>query len=317
MAELERTLGTVSGLAEDLHDVAARDESLSLGHRTLLDQIVAVTRGTDPAREMLRERERERGAVDTFGYQVSVHGQLSSSLLASTYSHHERTLARRLHRIALEQTYAWFRDRATSPAWIVHVFGLLPCLPEPQCVERTYRRVLRAGSDDSLELLVMPFYGIGGAGTHYPRRDETGCPVYPENMREPKRILDRAVGALPGRQHTSGLAEADPGNHRKLQMLGFDGDWFDCHDVQGYLESLGITLDSSTRLLRYGAEPSRLDLDRFLQGNLIFPSNTAQCTSVLVTNSAELVPKTRILGRAPGFKKTDVDDALTACAVMD
>lgn len=246
-------MGRVSGLVDDLHDVAA-GESLSLAHRTLLDQI----------RVTARQESLEN--VDIFGYQVS--HLPTSSLFTSTYSHQERTLARRLHRIALEQTYAWFRDQSTSPAWMVHVFGLLPCMPRPDSVERTYQRVLRAGIDDSLELLVMPFYGIGGAGTHYPRRDAAGYPVYPENMREPNRILDQAVGAVLDEDTATAVdTRTRPGRQRQLQMLGFDGDWFDCHDVQGYLESLGITLDGTTRLLRRSeAETSRLDLEHFLGG---------------------------------------------------
>lgn len=260
VAELERTLGTVSGLVEDLHEVAAGEESLSLAHRTLLDQI-RVTARQGQIVDGPRRESRENMNVDVFGYQVS---HVQTSVFTSTYSHQERTLARRLHRISLEQTYAWFRDRSTSPAWIVRVFGLLPCLPQPDCVERTYQRVLRGGIDDSLEVLVMPFYGIGGAGTHYPRRDAAGSPVYPENMREPKRILNRAVGGMLGREYEDAASES--GRQRQLQRLGFDGDWFDCHDVQGYLESLGITLDGTSRLLRSGTETSRFDLEKFLTG---------------------------------------------------
>lgn len=150
------------------------------------------------------------------------------------------------------------------------MFGLLPCLPDKNAVQRNYRRVLQAGSGESLEVRVLPFYSIGGAGMHYPRRDANGRPVYPENTRRPNRILGRAVNAMFG-------GDVGGQKEQQLQMLDFVGEWFDCHDVQGYLEHLGIELDyilsatvpaPTVRLLESieWHEACTLDLERFLSG---------------------------------------------------
>ena len=275
----------MSALSDDLHDaVTNADLALSPAHRSLLDQIRTTVRdqGISSERRSSGRRSRrspsvhpESNLIGVFGYQVS-HSSLSTSpSTIYTYSYQESTFARRLHRFSLEQTFFWLTDPSSPPAWIVHVFGLLPCLPDKDSVQRNYRRVLQAGVDESLEVRVLPFYPIGGAGMHYPRKDADGQPVYPENTREPNRILERAVTAM------FGSDMGDIGEQRKrerqLQMLDLEGEWFDCHDVQGYLEHLGIGLGCASSAaeraptvqlmlseLMEEPETSALDVDRFL-----------------------------------------------------
>ena len=316
----------MSSLSDDLHDAVARAElALHPPHRALLDQIRTVIRGQGIASEGNSGRRRsptlqpERDLVDVFGYQVSHSGPFTNLSTIYTYSYQESTFARRLHRFCLEQTYSWLMDPSSPPAWIVHVFGLLPCLPDMDSVQRNYRRVLQAGVGEPLEVRVLPFYPIGGAGMHYPRKDADGQLVYPENTREPNRILGRAVNAMYGDDMS------DTGEQRKkerqLQMLDLEGDWFDCHDVQGYLEHLGIGLGCASSAAERAPtvqlmvpewmeepETSTLDVDRFLTcKSETNKSNTLY--SQLLTPSV-LVRNTRILGRAPGFKRSDVDTAL-------
>lgn len=220
----------------------------------------------DPRQPHTTTRGTERELGDVFGYEIS-H---APSIYTCSYSYHESTFAHRLHRFSLEKTYSWLLDTTSPPAWITHVFGLLPCLPDKNAVQRNYRRVLQAGSGESLEVRVLPFYSVGGAGMHYPRRDADGRPVYPENTRRPNRILGRAVNAMFG-------VDVGGQKEQQLQMLDFVGEWFDCHDVQGYLEHLGIELDCilsatvpapTVRLLESieWHEACTLDLERFLFG---------------------------------------------------
>lgn len=272
----------MSALSDDLHD-AVTNAGLALhpSHRTLLDQIRTTVRDRGISNEGSSRRRRsptiqpERDLVGVFGYQVSHSGPSTNPSTIYTYSYQESTFARRLHRFSLEQTYSWLMDPSSSPAWITHVFGLLPCLPDMNSVQRNYRRVLHAGVGESLEVRVLPFYPIGGAGMHYPRKDADGQPVYPENTREPNRILGRAVNAMFGGD-MSAIGEQRR-KERQLQMLDLEGEWFDCHDVQGYLEHLGIELGCASpvaeraptvqlMLSEWMEEPetSTLDVDRFL-----------------------------------------------------
>lgn len=52
---------------------------------------------------------------------------------------------------------------------------------------------MTGGNTDSLEVLGLPFYCIGGAGTHFLDVDERGNAIYLANSRMPRRVL----GMLP------------------------------------------------------------------------------------------------------------------------
>lgn len=146
---------------------------------------------------------------------------------------------------------------------MARVFGLIPCIHDMPGIRRNYRRILRAEIGDPLEVAdKLPFYKLGGAGTHYPRTGPDGQPIYPDRLRRPGKILRRMTrilqrgGIQDWDEDWSGNFEpANDGDGRLamsdadyLRVLDLDGEWFDCHDVQGYLEDRGLTLDGSSTL---------------------------------------------------------------------
>ncbi|GES64147.1 thioesterase/thiol ester dehydrase-isomerase [Aspergillus terreus] len=145
-------------------------------------------------------------------------------------------------------------ESSSDPGEIYRVFRLVPCVRDPDKTQPRFRQLLLGGCTDSLEVPGLPFYSIGGAGTHFPDVDGEGNAVYPANSRMPRRIL----GLLPWAELGT------KGGGDTLEVFGLGGDWFDCRDVEGYLKLHGVEVD----------------------GGLL---------SGLV-----------ILGRAPGFRKTDV-----------
>lgn len=180
-----------------------------------------------------------------------------------TYSHQESNLSRRLHRFCLEHTYRWLTDQHSDPDLMIRVFGLLPCIHDIPGVCRNFRRVLRSEIGSSLESLKLPFYTLGGAGTHYPRAEAL------ENVRRPGKVLRRLArivrrgGIRDWDEDWSGDAEPDDrlqtavekpmSKEEQLRSLDLDGDWFDCYDVQGYLEQKGVVLDGSSLSLEVPA----------------------------------------------------------------
>lgn len=181
-----------------------------------------------------------------------------------TYSNQESNLSRRLHRFCLEHIYRWLSDSRSDPAMMSRVFGLLPCIQDMPGVRRQLRRALQSEIGGPLELVKkLPYYTLGGAGTHFPSFGPDGMPVYPENLRRPSKILRRLArilrrgGIQDWDEDWSGNAEPDSGDgleiaeklisrEDRLRNLGLEGDWFDCHDVQGYLEQQGFLLDGSS-----------------------------------------------------------------------
>lgn len=191
-----------------------------------------------------------------------------------TYSHQESNLSRRLQRFTLEHTYRWITDPRSDPALLSRVFGLVPCIHDMAGIRRSFRRTLQSEIGSGLEFAKMPFYTLGGAGKHFPRRDVDGNPVYPENSRRPGKILRRMERILqrgsiqdwdedwsgehePGAVTLEGGVDAIKVNmseEERIRSLDLDGEWFDCHDVQGYLEHRGLVLDGSA--LRLGVPES-------------------------------------------------------------
>ncbi|KAJ5529786.1 hypothetical protein N7527_003179 [Penicillium freii] len=267
-----------------------------------------------------------------------------------TYSHQESNLSRRLHRFSLEHTYRWLTDPRSDPALLGRVFGLVPCIHDMAGIVRSFRRKLQSEIGSGLEFTKMPFYTLGGAGKHFPRVDGDGNPVYPENSRRPGKILRRmerilqrggiqdwdedwsgerepvaGAGALEGGVD---VMQVEMSEEERIRSLDLDGEWFDCHDVQGYLEHRGLVLEGSA---------VRLSVPESLVGALYGFSPDRSTVSSLYTSSAGTTPvekmesesptlssytldvecffdlllaNLRILGRAPGFRVWDVDAAL-------
>lgn len=186
-----------------------------------------------------------------------------------TYSNQESDLSRRLQRFCLEHTYRWLSDPHSHPALLSRVFGLFPCIHDMPGVRRAFRRLLQSEIGSPLETQNVPFYTLGNAGTHFPRSKEDGEPIYPENIRRPGKILRRLTrilrrgGIQDWDEDWSGDfepsndllddAEKSMNKEDRLRALDLDGDWFDCHDVQGYLEQKGVVLDGSSMWLEVPA----------------------------------------------------------------
>jgi hypothetical protein len=196
--------------------------------------------------------------------------RLFPSTTIYTYSYQESCLSRRLQRFCLEHTYRWLSDPNSEPPLMSRVFGLFPCIQDMPGVRRSSRRVLQSEIGGPLEITKVPFYTLGGAGTHYPRANEDGEPVYPVHARRPGKILRRLArilrrgGISDWDEDWSGDLEPDIGDQQgerirslseeeRLRLLDLDGDWFDCNDVQGYLEYRGFVMEGSSMWLEVPA----------------------------------------------------------------
>ncbi|CAI7565569.1 unnamed protein product [Penicillium glandicola] len=279
-----------------------------------------------------------------------------------TYSHQESNLSRRLHRFCLEHIYRWLTDARTDPTLLSRVFGLVPCIHDLSGIRRQFRRTLQSEIGSGLEFVKMPFYTLGGAGKHFPRLDAHGNPVDPENSRRPGRILRRMERILQrggivdwdedwsGEQGLvagtfEGMVDQVGMDEERIRALDLHGEWFDCHDVQGYLEYRGFVLDGSGVRLGvpealvgalYGFSSDRSTISTlYASSDGITPVDRTELVSSAYTLDVEcffdcefivdtfvpvfvnitdmslvLLANLRILGRAPGFRVWDVDAAL-------
>ena len=108
-----------------------------------------------------------------------------------------------------------------------------------------FKDILQRKAGEALENWNVPFFNIGGAGTHFPRRDAEGKPIYPPNMLSAEKAL---VSQDMGPHRWVGIAPETPrsdltNTQAMLEAIGFGGEWFDSRDVEEYLKTKGIYLD--------------------------------------------------------------------------
>ncbi|KAK2801386.1 hypothetical protein FQN50_007772 [Emmonsiellopsis sp. PD_5] len=253
-----------------------------------------------------------------------------------TYCFQETTLSRKLHRYCLEQAYRLFCDPRSNPTTIYQIFRLVPCIQNKARMYPYFKQLITSGADDPLELFTLPFYCIGGAGTHYPATDYLGNPVYPSKMRLPRRRL----GLFPFSESESG-----PGigvsDQERLEVFGLGGAWFDCRDVEGYLKEQGVDVQKSALfadvalLQSTSTQSSELQMNR--EEDERRPNTSDGKSPSMVTRDVEqeslfqlpsryildiecffkrLCQGLVILGRAPGFRKRDVEIAFNSALRM-
>lgn len=149
-----------------------------------------------------------------------------------TYSHDETTFARRLARAAFEAGYHLLSVANQRPATINRVFRLWVPQVSVEELRQNFKALLARGVHEDLESWDSPFPHIGGAGTHYPRKDAQGNSVTTTNEWTCKRIGPASSTMI--RIENS----KDPSKNREMNvdLTGFEGEWFDAYDVEGYLE---------------------------------------------------------------------------------
>ncbi|KAJ5835323.1 hypothetical protein N7447_001349 [Penicillium robsamsonii] len=171
---------------------------------------------------------------------VQIIDQFGGANVPDSYSFLETSFTRRLKRSSLEHAFRIFNDTRSDPLEVFRVFRLVPCFRDRAKMHPYFRDLVSSGRGSSLEISTLPFYCIGGAGTHYATKDEKGNPIYPPKMRLPRRIL----GTLP-MPGTLGDSNSVHQTQSNLQLCGFGGQWFDCRDVEGYLREQGVDLEGS------------------------------------------------------------------------
>ncbi|KAF9691902.1 hypothetical protein EKO04_009871 [Ascochyta lentis] len=151
---------------------------------------------------------------------------------AFTYSFDEVTFARRLTRATIEAGFLLLSTSGGPPAAISAKFKLsLPYLTLDEVRDR-FKIVLSRGVDEDLDWYSTPFLHLGGAGTHYQRRDAYGKVIPLRNA-----WTVRQIGPLDKRMiRMENVADGQIQDFEGIDLEGFEGEWFDPHDVQGYLE---------------------------------------------------------------------------------
>jgi len=178
--------------------------------------------------------------------QVLLGNPLKESRLQPpwTYSFQETNFSRRLHRATLERGYHVLSNVEHKPVLFERIFRLTLLYSTREQLLARFKSLLSKGINDPLEYFQVPFIHLGGAGTHYPQLDENGNP-----KAKPNAFNVRSIGPLPDSPNrvrlemvSAGAFSARPGNEVELDLEGFEGQWFDPYDVEGYLQEKGVVI---------------------------------------------------------------------------
>ncbi|KAF2215579.1 hypothetical protein CERZMDRAFT_104841 [Cercospora zeae-maydis SCOH1-5] len=155
-----------------------------------------------------------------------------------SFAHKESTFARRLHRLAIERAYQLVLNFERNPITYARVFRLSLMSRDREKLMGMLRKSLDRSADESLDQ-DSDLIHVGGAGTHYPKRDEHG------NWKPKKSSW--YIGII-GPQMLARLENAAKDRisvDMTVEIAGMEGEWLDPYDVEGYLAEKGIYIDPS------------------------------------------------------------------------
>jgi hypothetical protein len=175
-----------------------------------------------------------------------------------TYSFQETTFSRRLHRLSLERAFRNLTTPSIDTDYIQRAFRFTFCFSNKKSMLIRFQELLKRKAGESLENWNVPFFRVGGAGTHFPRRDEAGRPLFPPNMHSPASVFRPLKWLEPE------TPRAEDTTEKMLEAIGYGGDWFDSHDVEEYLKSKGIHLDGTSSFIEI--DPAAISLPALTSG---------------------------------------------------
>jgi hypothetical protein len=153
--------------------------------------------------------------------------------LTKTLSHHETTFGRHLHRAATERGWMLISSKSPHPVRLLEVFGFCLRFETKQEIMERMRAGLDKTSKDPMYNWRHPFAHLGGAGTHYPLDERMGkaMPQFDGGMSMgpwPPAVLEAREKAMI--------------DAFRVTLPGFEGEFFDANDVEGYLKGRGIDI---------------------------------------------------------------------------
>lgn len=178
----------------------------------------------------LQEYRAEVPEIQDYSQDLSLQSQLP---LPDTYNYNEFSFARRIHRGAIERAFRLYNS--TDPYDLEkfqRLFGFCLLYETKEAIGARLKRVLGRSTKETLQEWRAPFVHVGGAGTYYPLHD-----VDRELM--PKFRTGYSMGPF-----SPAIAQAQESleDDMKCILPGFQGEFFDPYDVEGYLRDRGLDI---------------------------------------------------------------------------
>lgn len=196
--------------------------------------------GFDPmSQALVPAKSPTPNSLDGFRIDIPAGFSMPPSISGpTTYSFQEGTFSRRLHRACLEQGYQLLLDPARRPHTYDRVFKLSLMGRDRGRLISAMKTLLARGPHETLNTGLL--IHVGGAGTHYPPRDAYG------NVQHKRESWHLGVVGPQTLALLENAARDNLTTDMTVEISGFEGEWFDPYDVEGYLNEKGIFIDPST-----------------------------------------------------------------------
>ncbi|KAI9890621.1 MAG: hypothetical protein M1814_003819 [Vezdaea aestivalis] len=162
-----------------------------------------------------------------------------------THTPMESSFVRRIQRRALEKAL-YVLITPGIPDWMVtHVFKLSFCSTNRNDIITRLKFLLAASDQETLDYINVPFWHLGGSGTHF-QEEAVGqgglamCNRAAQSVRSVGPFAlnkqERAYENVGGQCDTPEMM---------VQLTGFDGEWFDAADIERLLRQRGRNIEPS------------------------------------------------------------------------
>ena len=166
-------------------------------------------------------------------YQQLVNFQETLPLTKSL-AHHETTFGRHLQRAALEKGWRLINAKNPDPTRFNEVFGFCLRFETRDSIAARMKNCLERTSKDSLFYWRHPFLHLGRAGFHYTSDENKNGSITPK--------FDMGMSVGPWTPSVLNVRETAMFDDYRINLPGYEGEFFDSNDVEGYLRGRGIDI---------------------------------------------------------------------------
>jgi hypothetical protein len=185
--------------------------------------------------------------------------------LTKTLAHHETSFGRHLQRAALEIGYKMITSKNINPAYINSIFGFCLQFETREEIAMRLKRGLETSSKDSLFAWRAPFVHLGGSGTYYPQNETLTGPMMPK--------FRTGMSMGPFSPPVINTRETAMFDDFRINMPGFEGEFFDSNDVEGYLRGRGIDIPPNVEFVT-------VDLDQLSIHDISSPQSLSDSNTI-------------------------------------
>ena len=154
--------------------------------------------------------------------------------LPTTHNYNEFSFARRIQRGAIERAFRLITMKDPPAKRFQEVFGFCLLYESKEAIEGRLKKFLDSSTKETLQHWRAPFVHLGGSGTFYPMHDGNV-----DGDLIPKFRTGYSMGPFsPSITQAQEVMEDD----MRCNLPGFEGEFFDPNDVEGYLRGRGLDI---------------------------------------------------------------------------